>query len=167
VSVHLLGIYGNPRQAAAAVTALHAGGFAEVEAYSPTPEHALEDAVGGEASTVHRFVLIGGLLGCFVGFALPIYTVLEWPLITGGKALISIPPFVIIAFELTILCAALGGVLGFLVLVGMPRLRRTGLYDTRFTEDRYGVQVACARDRVGAAEAILTAHGAEGLQHEA
>ena len=56
-------------------------------------------------SPVRVFVLVGGLLGCLSGFALPIYTVLDWPLITGGMPLISIPPFVVIAFELTILFA--------------------------------------------------------------
>jgi hypothetical protein len=163
----LLGIYRDSRQAADAVTALLDAGFADVTAYSPTPDHALEEAAGGSTSAVHRFVLLGGLFGCFVGFALPIYTVRQWPLITGGKALISIPPFAIIAFELTILFAALGGVLGFLLLVGLPQLKRTALYDARFTEDRYGVHVACARDRAAAAEAILTAQGAEELQHGA
>jgi hypothetical protein len=167
VSACVLGVYRSPDQAIATVRALRARGFDRITAYSPTPHHALEEAVGAGVSPVRYFVLAGGLLGCVLGFALPIYTVSEWPLITGGKALASIPPFVIIAFELTILLGALSGVLGFLILAHLPRLRENGMYDARFTQDRYGVQVSCSPDQVRAAEVILAGEGAEEVRHDA
>jgi hypothetical protein len=162
----MLGVYGNPRQAAAAAGALRGSGFADVTTYSPTPDHGLMKDVARRPSPIRLFVLIGGLLGCAIGFGFPIYTVMDWPLITSGKPLISIPPFVIIAFALTCLLSALAGILGFLILAQMGRLRRAGLYDVRFTEDRYGVQVKCGRDRIAEAEAIL-ARGAEEIRREA
>jgi hypothetical protein len=38
----------------------------------------------------------------------------------GGKPIVSIPAFVIIAFELTILFGALATLTGFLILAGLP-----------------------------------------------
>ena len=52
--------------------------------------------------------------------AFTIYTVLSWPLMVGGKPIVSIPAFVIIAFELTILFGALATLTGFLILAGLP-----------------------------------------------
>jgi molybdopterin-containing oxidoreductase family membrane subunit len=86
--------------------------------------------------------------------------VLDWPLITGGKAIVSLPPFVVIAFELTILCAALMTVAGFLLSSRLPRLRQAP-YDARFSQDRWGVLVTCVPERAEAARAHLKQADAE------
>ena len=105
-------------------------------------------------------MLIGGLLGCATGFLFPIYTVLDWPLITGGKPLISIPPFVVIAFELTILFGALGGMASFLWLAGLPRVTGQPAPDDRFTNDMNGISVTCLPEDADAVRATLERHGA-------
>ena len=110
------------------------------------------------------FVLIGGLLGCATGFIFPIYTVLDWPLITGGKPLISIPPFVVIAFELTILFASLGGMAGFLLLSRLPRMRGQRAPDRRFTNDMTGISVTCAPEQAAAVRACLARTGASEIR---
>ena len=120
--MEILGIFDRGKTAAAATREILEGKLGEVVAYSPVPDHALDQALHVSVSPVRVFVLVGGLLGCFLGFAFPIYTVLDWPMITGGKPLISIPPFVVIAFELTILLGAIGGMIGFLALSGLPRV---------------------------------------------
>jgi hypothetical protein len=48
---------------------------------------------------------------------------LSWPLIVGGKPIVSIPPFIIIAFALTILFGSLSTFLGFLILSRLPSIR--------------------------------------------
>ena len=110
------------------------------------------------------FVLIGGLVGCVTGFAFPIYTVLDWPMITGGKPLISIPPFVVIAFELTILFGAIGGMLSFLVLSGLPRLTGKRAPDPRLTNDLTGISVTCKQAHVLEVRACLEHHGASEIR---
>ena len=66
----------------------------------------------------------GVTAGFLSGFAFTIYTVREWPqLITGGKPMVSLPPFTIIAFELTILFGAVVSFLGYLLLSGQPDLK--------------------------------------------
>ena len=81
-------------------------------------------------------------------------------MITGGKPLISIPPFVVIAFELTILLGAIGGMIGFLVLSGLPRVFGRPAPDPRFTNDMTGIAVTCAGDHAAAVRACLERHEA-------
>lgn len=159
-TAHILAIYDEPAKAAAAVAGARNMGLTDVSAYTPAPDHTMEQLIGGHVSPVRLFTLIGGLLGCASGFALPIYTVYDWPLITGGKPLISIPPFVIIAFELTILFGAIGGMIGFLALAGLPRLTRPALGHPRLTNDLFGVEVTCDTGRATSVRALLEGAGA-------
>jgi len=87
---------------------------------------------------VRWFTFLGGLTGLSFGLLFPIYTVLDWPLITGGKPIVSLPLFIVVAFELTILFGALATFLGLLVLGKMPRQNLTG-YDPRFSECSFGI----------------------------
>lgn len=164
--VYLLSVFDEPTKAAAAASAIRSDRLGDVTTYAPAPNHEIDAALGPGVSPVRIFTLLGGILGCVLGFALPIYTALEWPLITGGKPIVAIPPFVVIAFELTILLAALGAIGGFLVLSGLPLLGAGPPYDPRFSEDRWGVLVTCGADQADAARARLTEAGAEEVRRE-
>lgn len=74
-------------------------------------------------SKVRFFGLIGAGTGTLAGFAFTILTSIEWGIIVGGKPVVSIPPFVIIAFALTILFGSLSTFLGFLLLSRLPSIR--------------------------------------------
>ena len=167
MSVQLLGVFDDGSKAATAVAAVRGENVGEVLVYSPTPNHAVDRALDMKVSPVRTFTLVGGLLGCAFGFALPIYTVLDWPLITGGKALISIPAFVVIAFELTILFGAIAGFVGFLGLSGLPGLRRKAVNDPRFSNDRFGVLVTCGENQREAVMSHLQRAGAEEVNDHA
>ena len=67
-------------------------------------------------TAVRLFTLVGALTGTGTGFFLTIWSSLKWELVTGGKAPVSFPPFVIIAFELTILFGGLATALAMLLL---------------------------------------------------
>ena len=83
----------------------------------------VEEILPGKRSKVRYFALVGAASGTASGFALTILTSLSWPLIVGGKPIVSIPPFIIIAFALTILFGALSTFAGFLLLSRLPSLR--------------------------------------------
>jgi hypothetical protein len=95
----------------------------QVRIITPFHVHEAEHLLHEKPSPLKFFTLTGALLGGLTGFAFTIGTVLHWPLITSGKPLISIPPFIIIAFELTILFGALASFLGFLILGRFPSLQ--------------------------------------------
>jgi hypothetical protein len=83
----------------------------------------VEEILPRGRSKVRFFALVGAASGTVAGFAFTILTSLSWPLIVGGKPIVSIPPFIIIAFALTILFGALATFAGFLLLSRLPSLR--------------------------------------------
>lgn len=91
-----------------------------LEVISPFPIEPVLELLEPRPSPIRFFSLFGALAGMLTGFAFTIYTSLSWPLITGGKPIVSIPPFVIIAFELAILFGALATFAGFLILSKLP-----------------------------------------------
>lgn len=94
-----------------------------LDVITPIPVPQTESILKMKYSPLRFFTLAGALTGLTSGFALTIFTVMDWPLITGGKPLISLPPFVIIAFALTILLGSLASFAGFLILGRLPSLK--------------------------------------------
>jgi len=83
----------------------------------------VEEILPGKRSKVRYFALVGAGAGTVTGLAFTILTALSWPLVIGGKPIVSLPPFIIIAFALTILFGALSTFAGFLLLSRLPSLR--------------------------------------------
>src|SRR5215831_3638464 len=161
--VDVLGVFAHVDTTVEAIRQLRANGFQHLTVYTPTPIEDIEEEVERvrPLSKVRWFTLIGGLTGTATGFFLTIWTSLVWSLLTGGKSPVSFPPFVIIAFELTILLGGLSTVLAILVLGRLPKMKPSPTYDPRFTLDRFGVALTCPADRVDAARSLLTSAGAE------
>ena len=139
-----------------AIEGLRKAGFKAIKAYTPYPEHAIEDALGYDQSPVRVWTLVGGLTGTATGFAFTIFTSMDWPLVVGGKPIVSIPAYVIIAFELTVLFGALATVIGLFVLSRIPNFKPAVIYDPEFTAGRYGVYVEASSDRIAEARRIMT-----------
>jgi hypothetical protein len=159
----VMGVFAHVDTTVHAIRQLRQLGY-RVRAYSPVPLEELEEAITGHGlprSPVRLFTLVGGLIGTASGFALTIWSSLKWNLVVGGKPIVSIPPFVIIAFELTILLGGLSTLLALFITGPLPLLRGSPRYDARFSLDRFGVEVACPPDQVGAVEDILRRAGAE------
>lgn len=94
-----------------------------IRVITPFPVHEVDEILPRKRSQVRFFALIGAGTGTLTGFALTILTSIEWGIIVGGKPVVSIPPFVIIAFALTILFGSLSTFLGFLLLSRLPSIR--------------------------------------------
>jgi hypothetical protein len=159
----VVGVFAHVDTTVNALEELRAKGYHDVETYTPAPIHEIEDVMDRDrpVSPVRLFTLIGGLTGTVSGFVLTIWSAMQWGLITGGKPVVSIPPFVVIAFELTILFGGLSTVLGMVLLGRLPRLRPSPGYDPRFSNDRFGVAVRCAPGRGPSVADILRRAGAE------
>jgi hypothetical protein len=160
----VLGVFAHVDTTVRAIKELRARGFGAVAAYTPLPLEEVEEALTGHGlprSPVRLFTLVGALIGTASGFALTIWSSLKWNLVVGGKPIVSIPPYVIIAFELTILLGGLCTLLGLFVTARLPGLRGSPRYDPRFTADRFGVEVACPPDQLQTVEEILRRAGAE------
>ena len=152
--------------AADAIRAMRALGIRDLTVYTPAPNHEIEEALGQRVSPVRLFTLIGGLSGCAAGFGMTIWMSYDWPVLVGGKPVASIPPYVVIAFELTILLGALSTVAAvavFSVVMG----KRGAAYDPRFSDDQIGIFVPAPSDQAGRVEQLLRSAGAVEVRHEA
>ena len=145
----------------AAIARLRQAGYRDLQALSPVPHHAIDEALHKPASPVRVFTLIGCLLGAITGLVLTIATSLHYPLITAGKPIISIPPFLVIVFELTILFGGLLTLGGMLLNARLPRVHTVPAYDPRFSEDRFGLWVRCAVTDFDAVTHLLESAEAE------
>lgn len=131
-------VYSDYKQFIAALKLLAKKPGLDMEVFSPMPLHDVEDILPQKPSPVRWFTFLGGMLGLSVGFGFPIYTVLQWPLITGGKPVVTIQTFIIIAFELLILFGAIFTLIGLLLNAKLPRQNLSN-YDTRFSENAFGM----------------------------
>lgn len=123
-----IGIYGlmaefdNPTDVVRAAERVYDEGYRQMDAYSPYPIEELSEAIGFHTNRMPLVVLIGGLLGCLGGAALCYWvSTTAYPLNIGGRPLNSWPAFIPVAYECTILLAALSAVFGMILLNGLPQ----------------------------------------------
>ena len=100
----------------------YAAGYRKIDTFSPFPIEESWEAIGHHDRRLSFIVLAGGVTGLLAGIGLQewVHTV-AYPLNIGGKPLNSWPMFVPVAFEMTILFAALSAVVGMIVLNGLPQ----------------------------------------------
>jgi hypothetical protein len=97
-------------------------GYSRWDAHSPFPVHGLDGAMGMTRSKLPWLVLVLGMSGAAVGFALQTWVHMSaYPLTISGKPLFAWPAFVPITFELGVLGGALAAVFGMLGLNQLPR----------------------------------------------
>ncbi len=117
----LMAEFDNPTDLVTAAKRAHAEGYRKMDAYSPIPIEELHEAIGFHRTRLPMVVLFGAIVGFLAGYGIQYWsTVIEYPMNVGGRPLHSWPSFVPVAFETTILGAALAAVLGMLALNGLP-----------------------------------------------
>jgi hypothetical protein len=161
----ILAAYRHVDAAAGAIRSLKEMGYNDFTVYSPVPNVEIAQAVGHKMSPVRIWTLIGGLTGAVSGFAMTLWMSYDWPLVVGGKPIGSVIPYVIIAFELTILFGALATIAGLLFHTWWSY--RPAAYDPRFTDDHIGIFVPCPVERRPKVEDLLRSSGAEEVRVEA
>lgn len=157
----LLGLFREPEAVAQAIDALVAAGFAgrDLKVLSDVPYP--EGAFGEEPEHHHLYVypFVGAACGFAVGLLLTVGTQLAYPVVTGGKPILSIPPMVNVMYEGTMLGAILLTVLGIIFESRLPDLSDAP-YDPRISEGYLGLLVARAEGRRDTAERALRDAGA-------
>ena len=94
-----------------------------MDAYAPHPVEGLPEAIGFQRKSRCALLPAGGNHGGAGGYFMQWYAMaVDYPLNVGGRPWNSVPSFIPITFELTILCAAFATILGMLALNGLPRL---------------------------------------------
>ncbi len=118
----LMAEFEQPEQVLAAVERAYQEGYRRMDAYSPFPVDGLAEALGRRGTAVPLIVLIGGIIGGLGGYFMEWYaTVISYKINVGGRPFHSWPAYIPIAFELTILSAALCALVGMLALNRLPQ----------------------------------------------
>ncbi len=164
-----------------AAAAVHAAGYRFWDCHVPFPVHGLDKAMGVKRTILPVLVFGAGLTGTIIAFCLQAFTnaasfsiwalvwVTGYPFMISGKPMMSVPAWIPVMFELTVLFASLSAAGLMLLLNGLPRFSHPLLANNRFrraTDDRFFVVIE-ARDPKflrSKTEAFLTSLGARHIE---
>jgi len=129
----LLAEFTTPDALVTAAGEVHRAGYTRVDALTPFPIEGLAEVLGYHDRRIQKMILAGGICGTLLGLGLELHVNLfgsnlsiagvylsGYPLNIGGRPLVSLPSFIVPAFETTILLAAVTAVLGTIALCGLP-----------------------------------------------
>ena len=163
----LLAIFRNDQDAADATDALQGLGMSdgdfEILSGVPYPEGAFGERI--KRLRIYVFPFIGAFLGLAVALLLTIGTQISYPVVTGGKPILSIPAMAIVSYEGTMLGAILFTVIGIIFESRLPRLK-LGLYDDRITAGFIGILIGCPEERISGVQQAMRKVGAEEIKLE-
>lgn len=119
----ILAEFRSPEALLAALDRLRAQGYSRLETITPFPVEGLSERLEIPRSRVPVVALGGALFGGIGAYVLQWWcNVRDDPINVGGRPLHSIPAFVPITFEMTVLVCALTTVATLFALCGLPRL---------------------------------------------
>lgn len=127
-----------------AVKKVRRAGYKIHDVFTPFPIHGLDQAMGLRDTSLHTAGFIYGITGTttavsFITWALTI----DWQLNFGGKPFFSLPAWIPITFELTVLFAAVGMVLTFCYLCQLAPFVKKDHFNPRSTDDTFTMAIEC------------------------
>lgn len=149
-----------------AAQGVYAAGFRKFDAITPYPVHGMEEACHIKRSWIPYVAFIAAVVGLGSGLALTYWTsAVNWPINVGGKPYFSLPAFVPIMFELTILFSALSSVGALFVACGLPSVNPPTI-DPDLTSHKFGIFIPKddAGYDEGKIEALFRSLGAESVK---
>ena len=157
----ILGLFAYADDFLSALRSLKTGNHRIETVFSPLHLPEVQEIMETRPSRVRLIALLGGIFGGLGTVALAVYAHISFHLITGGKPVLPWTPWVIVCFEGTILGAVISSVLAWILKGRLPRLGNEKGYDPRFSQDRFGILVACSPGEEESVTALLTKTGAE------
>ena len=140
-------IFDTEEQILKAAHSVRQAGFKKFDAITPYPVHGMEEAIGLQRSWIPYIAFGAALAGCFLGWLLQWWTsAINWPLNVGGKPIHSLPAFIPIMFEVTILFSALCSVGALFYACGLPKVNPPVIHPD-LTSHKFGIFIP--QDDVG------------------
>ena len=142
---YLTGVFNDEDVLLDAVASVRKSGVKIYEVFSPFPVHGLDEALGYKRSRLPIAAFMFGMTGTGLALLMQIWMLgFDWPMIIGGKNFASLPPFVPVTFELTVLLAALGMVGTFMIVSDMKPYKKPRHFDVRSTDDKHVMAIDLA-----------------------
>lgn len=154
-------VYDDPEQLKDGARKLVSSGVSVKDVYSPFPVHGLDPIIGIKRTRLGIAAFMYGIGGTSLAvLGITYFMIWDWPMNIGGKpngALYqNIPAFIPVIFEFTVLCAAHGMAITYMIrnktLPGMPARNP----DPRTTDDKFIIEVRTSDNHGHSAEAITS-----------
>ena len=157
----IYGLYNDEQDLLQAVKAAKAGHLDILDVFSPFPVHGLDPILGLEESRLHIAGFIYGALGTLTAFlGMTWIFTKDWPIVFGGKPYWSVPAFIPITFETTVLFASIGMVVTFYTICGLGPGVTNPTLDDRITDDKFAIAFDASHVDSGTAESFFASTGA-------
>jgi hypothetical protein len=144
----LVGVFDDEDVLINGVTSIRQSGVKIHEVYSPFPVHGLDEVLGYKRTRLPIAAFMFGITGTSLALFTQVWMLgYDWPMIIGGKNFASLPPFVPVIFEFTVLLAALGMVGTFMIASDLKPYKWPRQFDIRSTEDKHIMAIDLASNK--------------------
>jgi hypothetical protein len=164
----VVGIFSDEAILFPAVKRVRVAGYKIHDVYTPFPVHGLDYAMGLRETSLHTAGFIYGITGTTTALSgISWILVKDWPLNFGGKPHFSLPAWIPVTFELTVLFAAVGMVLTFCYLCQLAPFVKKHVFHERATDDKFVMALECtAKSNVEEMKRYLTSLGADDVHEQ-
>jgi len=138
---------------------LVSNGVKIAEVFSPFPIHGIDPIIGVKNTRLGIMAFLYGITGLTLAtYGMRFFMIVDWPMNIGGKPnftyLDNMLAFIPVTFEFTVLCAAHGMAITYLLrnktLPGIPAQNP----DPRTTDDRFVIEIRMSENNKVSEEAI-------------
>lgn len=152
-------VYEDPELLKSAARKLVTAGVQVRDVFSPFPVHGLDPIIGLKRTRIAIASFMFGITGTSLALlGITYFMIWDWPMNIGGKPSMhlyqNIPAFIPVMFEFTVLCAAHGMAITYLIrnktLPGMPARNP----DPRSTDDKFIMEIRTEDNHGHSAEAV-------------
>lgn len=152
-------VYEDPEQLKDGARKLVSNGIKVKDTWSPFPIHGIDPIIGVKRTRLAIAAFMFGITGTsLAALGIWYFNIFDWPMNIGGKPsqafYKNMPAFVPVMFEFTVLCAAHGMAITYLIrnktLPGMPARNP----DPRSTDDKFIIEVRTSENHGHSAEEI-------------
>src|SRR3989338_5966807 len=147
----VLARFENPATITKACEQVRDAGYSEWDACVPFPVHGLDRAMGLKPSKLPWIVLAVGITGSTFALLFESWAMgSAYPMVVGGKPLFSLPAFVPVWYEMTVLSSCVTAFLANWILNGLPRPHHPAFASKAFervTDDKFFIMVEASDPR--------------------
>lgn len=155
--------YDNADDLLTAAKKVRDSGYTKTDAYTPFPVHGIDKALGIKQTVLPFIVLTCGITGLILAITFQCWSNgIDYAYIISGKPFFSIPAFIPVTFETTVLFSAFSTFFGMWALNRLPTLSNALFAHPRFdrvTNDRFFLHVD-SRDKFYNRESVRELLGA-------
>jgi mono/diheme cytochrome c family protein len=146
-------------------------GYSKWDVNTPYPLHGMDNAMKLKPSKLGFITLLCGLSGTAIALMLTYFTnSIDYPLVIGGKPFFSLPAYIPVTFELTVLLATVSTVIAMLTFYFKFPSNNHVLHDTQYmkevSRDRFGIVIEANDPKFeqSKVEVLLRSFGPESVE---